>query len=593
MKPKLPSRRIYKAFINVGIAALLIVLVKFIVSKKEIFFKEPSYQVGQIASKTIVAPFDFFLYQDKDVLQAKKDKVESKVLPHYKISTSVNFDIQDKLNKFFDYFENLMDENVSSQKIHEKLAEKGYDLSLSSSKILENQGPRLRIYRKIISGIETILNKGIITAIPENETIILCSGNIEKEISSHELLTKQKAKQFFIDSNKPVFSNKSYTNLINELFDIFLLENVSFDKEASKKAKKLARASVPQIIGEVLQNELIVQKHQKIIPDISRKLTALNQEKQMRKTKYEEQDDSFLLLIDFLYIYFVLSIFVILFYLFKPEILIKFSLFRCVLIFSIFIGFFVIAIQNIDQISIFLLPVGLPIILLAFLIGAPTAIIFGIVNFFLVSGLLDWQFCNSFIISFSGLGAVIALGNPRSRSDFFQASFYIIIFFVFLNFLLGISQGWVFISMLNNLKWGFFGTIITLLGSMVLLMPIEQRLPVVTNIHLLEVGDFSNKLLKTLSEVASGTYHHSIIVANLAEAAAKSIDANPFLARVGSYYHDIGKTKHPEYFIENLKDEKNIHNDLSSAESAIIVKNHVEDGVKLSKKITCRKISWI
>jgi len=73
-------------------------------------------------------------------------------------------------------------------------------------------------------------------------------------------------------------------------------------------------------------------------------------------------------------------------------------------------------------------------------------------------------------------------------------------------------------------------------------------------------------------------------VGNLAETAAKAIGANPILSRVGSYYHDIGKTKNPEYFIENTTEEENIHNQLTPNQSAQVVKHHVEDGVKLARE---------
>ena len=117
-----------------------------------------------------------------------------------------------------------------------------------------------------------------------------------------------------------------------------------------------------------------------------------------------------------------------------------------------------------------------------------------------------------------------------------------------------------------------------------MLAPIEQRLPVITNIHLLELADFGNPLLKNLTEVSSGTYHHCIVVGNLAETAAKAIGANPILSRVGSYYHDIGKTKNPEYFTENTAEKESMHKQLTATQSVKIVKQHVDDGVKLARE---------
>jgi putative nucleotidyltransferase with HDIG domain len=101
---------------------------------------------------------------------------------------------------------------------------------------------------------------------------------------------------------------------------------------------------------------------------------------------------------------------------------------------------------------------------------------------------------------------------------------------------------------------------------------------------LLELSDTNSKLLKELSDKAPGTFHHSLNVANLAEAAANEIGANTMLVRVGALYHDIGKMTNPTYFTENQSTGINPHDELSPKESAQIIINHVIDGIELAKK---------
>ena len=101
---------------------------------------------------------------------------------------------------------------------------------------------------------------------------------------------------------------------------------------------------------------------------------------------------------------------------------------------------------------------------------------------------------------------------------------------------------------------------------------------------MLELSDTNSKLLKELSDKAPGTFHHSLNVANLAEAAANEIGANTMLVRVGALYHDIGKMKNPTYFSENQVTGINAHDELSPKESARIIINHVIDGIELAKK---------
>ena len=112
----------------------------------------------------------------------------------------------------------------------------------------------------------------------------------------------------------------------------------------------------------------------------------------------------------------------------------------------------------------------------------------------------------------------------------------------------------------------------------------EKIFGLVSDMSLLELSDTNSKLLKELSDKAPGTFHHSLNVANLAEAAANEIGANAMLVRVGALYHDIGKMKNPTYFTENQTTSVNSHDELSPSESAEIIIDHVIKGIEIAKK---------
>jgi hypothetical protein len=117
------------------------------------------------------------------------------------------------------------------------------------------------------------------------------------------------------------------------------------------------------------------------------------------------------------------------------------------------------------------------------------------------------------------------------------------------------------------------------------LLPLfEQTFKVVTDISLLEYSDLNRPLLKNLMLSAPGTYHHSIMIGTLAESAAESIGVNPLLARVAAYYHDIGKMKKPEYFVENQSKGENRHDRLTPSMSSLIIASHIKDGMDLAKE---------
>ncbi|MDR0524284.1 MAG: HDIG domain-containing protein [Spirochaetaceae bacterium] len=134
------------------------------------------------------------------------------------------------------------------------------------------------------------------------------------------------------------------------------------------------------------------------------------------------------------------------------------------------------------------------------------------------------------------------------------------------------------------LFWAAFNGVASGMLVLGVLPPLEQVLNAATAFRLIELSDLNTPLLKRLFTVASGTYSHSIMVANLAEAACQEIGANPLLARVGAYYHDIGKMEQPDYFVEN-QTSYNKHNDISPSLSATIIRSHVRIGVEKARSL--------
>jgi cyclic-di-AMP phosphodiesterase PgpH len=149
---------------------------------------------------------------------------------------------------------------------------------------------------------------------------------------------------------------------------------------------------------------------------------------------------------------------------------------------------------------------------------------------------------------------------------------------------LGLLRGHEWNEVLRSIMWGVANGMGSALIAMGFLPLFEAWTRITTDQTLIELADLNRPLLKRLSLEASGTYAHSINVANLAEAAARAIDANPLLVRVGAYYHDVGKMKMPQYFIENQVRGRNPHDQLDPRRSAQIVRAHVSEGMKLAEQ---------
>ncbi len=180
----------------------------------------------------------------------------------------------------------------------------------------------------------------------------------------------------------------------------------------------------------------------------------------------------------------------------------------------------------------------------------------------------------------SGISSIILVRGARKRVTIIRAGFIVglvqaISLFFIDHFRIGYPQRYL-MFMLN----GIVSSVIAI-G----ILPIfEYLFKTVTNISLLELTDFGQPLLQRLVMEAPGTYHHSLVVGNLSEAACTAVGANALLARVGAYYHDIGKLEKPEYFSENQDIKNSKHDTLSPTMSKLVIINHVNGGLELAKK---------
>lgn len=182
------------------------------------------------------------------------------------------------------------------------------------------------------------------------------------------------------------------------------------------------------------------------------------------------------------------------------------------------------------------------------------------------------------------LTAAICVRSIHKRSNLFRAGLWLGGIKAMVILAVGISEQ-VPGLILTQQGLAAFGTgLISSILVLMLIPPFEFLFKVTTDIRLLELSDMGHPLLARLAMEAPGTYHHSLMVAHLSQAAAREIGANDLLVRVCAYYHDIGKLTKPEFFIENIHDRKNPHDDLSPSMSRLIVISHVKEGVSLAHR---------
>ena len=236
----------------------------------------------------------------------------------------------------------------------------------------------------------------------------------------------------------------------------------------------------------------------------------------------------------------------------------------------------------------YLMPVAAVSMLIAVLLSANLAVMVTFVMSILLGMTLSTSLPLDMVLYYfvGGLTGILTLTRVEKVSTFARAAFYIVAASFLTALMLRVLGG----SLLDGtgvwMLWlaaavnGFIAASITyaafsLLGSI---------FGITTPLHLMELAHPDQPLLRRLMHEAPGTYHHSLVVGNLAEHAAEMIGADSLLTRVSAYYHDIGKAERPYYFIDNQSGRANVHNDLSPWESARIIAQHVEDGVRLGQK---------
>ncbi len=232
----------------------------------------------------------------------------------------------------------------------------------------------------------------------------------------------------------------------------------------------------------------------------------------------------------------------------------------------------------------YLIPFSTASILVAILFSPQLALILTLYTNILVGivlGFNQYLFLYGFL---TGLVSIYTIKNIRYRLHFFKVippvllvSILVITLWHFTCFRLSP------LPFIENCAFSLISIIISVFLSMMLTPLFEKLFDITTDMTLVELSDMNHPILKRLSIEAAGTYNHSVLVGNLAESAAERIGANSLLARVASYYHDIGKIEKSDYFVENcLPVDKNRHNKLAPSMSALIICSHVKDGVELA-----------
>jgi putative nucleotidyltransferase with HDIG domain len=230
-----------------------------------------------------------------------------------------------------------------------------------------------------------------------------------------------------------------------------------------------------------------------------------------------------------------------------------------------------------------LIPIALAAVMFSVLFDSRISLIAAMVLAVLIGGQSVFRGTNALFINLiGGVAAAFSVRAIRRRSDVYLAVLPIVAAYSLAALAIGLTLDLSLSQIVTSAGWGGLNAVASVALAMLLLGPAEQVTRVDTYLTLLEWSDLNRPLMQRLLMEAPGTFQHTVAIANLTEAACNAIGANGLLARVGAYYHDIGKLRKPQYFVENQQRGRNPHDKLKPSTSAAIIRNHVRDGVELA-----------
>lgn len=507
---------------------------------------------GDIATVDIKAPRDII---DEEATKLKEQEVTAKVEKKFTLKNEIKIKASDNVKGFFDKLINLKSNNIDEKS---KIAElKKIDtINLSDSEYKELLDLSVDKDTELQWIALTAIDKAYENQIEEDSKAIADAKSIVDEYLSRQGL----------ESNIEV--------ILREICESQVKANYFFDQSKTDEAIKEALKGVSKVM--IKKNQIIVKEGEPITQKQINILTELG-----LIGEDISKDYIYTYIILFFYVLFVLILQYIYMKNENNKILNNTKLVFLILLLNLLS---LIIARVFTLVSVFLIPIACTPILMTVFLGSKISIIINSFNLLFIGIIIGFDPQIILVAIVANIISSLTLKKVNQRNDILYSTAYLAVS----SAIIVLSSG---ILLSNNIKRILIdvalatgGAFISGILAMGLLPFLESSFNLVTNMKLLELSNPNNLLLKRLLMEAPGTYHHSIMVANLAEVAAEEVGANPMLVRVGAYYHDIGKIKRPFFFGENQLGGVNPHDKISPALSTTIIISHVKDGLELAKE---------
>lgn len=597
--------------------------------------RQPIYNLGDIAERDIKAPQDFFV-EDKTATAANQQQAADQVLTVYDFDPRIAPQIIDRVRTAFGRMRKIMTnlttqqgdaataatatptanegqtagETSQRQEIENGLMIQrqefetmlGIEISRGALKLLTNEAFSPTLTETIAKIVESIMANGVVA----NKDILL--KEVDKGITLRDVATQtektfyslrqyygpDQAKTMVRIVAEPMVKDLNY-NLINLIVDLsqrLLQPDITLNRNETEERRRLALAEIKPIMYKIKAGEMLLREGERVSTLQLLKLRALDAQNKDKRISTTGLGAAIILM----------TVLIVLYFLYfnqprharldKTRNLLFLTLSLVLVLVMAKIGLLISTAQlpmatfAVPTAAIvFAAPLSSGAMLVCLVLGLEIALPFGLVAAICAAMLFGSRLEIFLFFLVSNAMAAYWVQHCRERKVVIAAGTKVGL----LNIILAVAIG-IFTSTTGVAELAWNGTLAFLGGltcgiiTLGVAPLVEMAFLYTTDITLLELANLDRPILRRLMIEAPGTYHHSVIVGSLVEAAATEIGANPLLAKVCGYYHDIGKVKKPLYFIENQTDGRNKHDKLAPSMSSLILIAHVKDGVEIAQR---------
>ena len=501
---------------------------------------------------SFIAKFDFPIYKTDETIKAQEDSLLKTYQPYYNYDSSVEAKQIEKFTADYrDGIPGLPRDYVAiiAQRLH-KLYQTG----------IMDTPEYNEIYRDSTTQVRVVIG---------NSAQSLSLGSFYSTLSAYE--------QLFLDTRiaeqRPILQRCNLNNYIEP--------NLIYDKERSETEKNDLLSSIPPASGMVMSGQKVIDRGDIVDEYTYRVLNSFEREMQRRSATQNELTSTLIGQIIFVTLMVVLfTMYLALFrrdYFNKPRSIAM--LYSLITLFPVIVSMM----MRHNMLSVYILPFAMAPIFVRVFMDSRTAFVSHVTMILICTTAVRYQYEFIIIQIVAGLIAIYSLRELTRRAQVFKTGILVAMGSALVYFALQMIQDNEFTIMDHDMYYHFIVNGVLLLLSYPLMYIIEKTFGFVSSVTLFELSNTNRGVLRQLSEVAPGTFQHSITVGNLAAEIANKIGANALLVRTGALYHDIGKMADPVFFTENQAGV-NPHDHMDYRESARIIISHVTEGVKIAER---------